>query len=45
MTEMAQEFPKEDVTLSVYGASSPPHKIGTAHLDGQTGESIYTPEK
>ena len=45
MTEMAQEFPREDLSLTVYGASSPPHKIGTAHLDGQTGETTYSPEK
>ncbi len=44
MEQMAQEFPKEDITLSVYGAGSPPRKIGTAHLDGQTEESIYTPK-
>ena len=45
MTEMAQEFPREDVTLSVYVQPSPPRKIGIAHLDGQTGEVTYTPEK
>lgn len=45
MTEMAQEFPKEDVTLAVYAASAPPNKIGTAHLDGQTGKTTYTPGK
>jgi len=45
MTEMAQEFPREDVTLAVYAASAPLHKIGTAHLDGQTGKTTYTPGK
>ena len=45
MTEMAQKFPREDVTLSVYAPPSPPRKIGIAHLDGQTGEVTYTPEK
>jgi hypothetical protein len=43
MSEMAKEFPKEDLTLSVYAASSPPHKIGTAHVDGKTSEATYTP--
>ena len=43
MSEMAKEFPTEDLTLGVYGASSPPHKIGTAHVDGKTGESTYAP--
>lgn len=43
MAEMAHEFPKEDLTLSAYAASSRPRKIGTAYLNGQTGETIYTP--
>jgi hypothetical protein len=45
MAEMAQEFPREEVTLSVYAPSSPTRKIGIAHLDGQTGQMTYTPEK
>jgi hypothetical protein len=45
MTEMAQEFPHEDVTLVVYAASTPPREIGTAQLNGQTGETIYTPKE
>ena len=45
MTQMAQEFPKEDVTLSAYTSSRQPRKIGTAHLNGRTGETIYTPVK
>jgi hypothetical protein len=43
MAEMAKEFPNEDMTLSVYGAGSPPHKIGTAYVDGKTSEATYTP--
>ncbi len=45
MTEMAQEFPQEDVDLVVYKVAVPPQKIGTAHVDGKTGEATYTPEK
>lgn len=45
MTTMAQEFPHEDVTLAVYQTATPPKRIGTAHVDGQTGEATYTPEK
>ena len=37
MTQMAREFPKEDITVSVYGSSNPPRKLGTAQLNGQTG--------
>jgi uncharacterized ParB-like nuclease family protein len=45
MTGMAQEFPREDLTLTVYAASTPPYQIGTAHLDGQSGKTTYTPKK
>jgi hypothetical protein len=44
MKKMAQKFPKEDVTLSVYVPSTPPKQIGTAHLNGQTGQTTYTPQ-
>jgi hypothetical protein len=43
MKEMAQKFPHQDVTLTVFAAATPPRKIGTAHLNGQTGETTYTP--
>ncbi len=43
MTEMGQEFPQEDVDLVVYKVAVPPQKIGTAHVDGKTGEVSYTP--
>ena len=43
MTEMAREFPREDITLIVYESSTPLRKLGTARLDGKTGEVIYTP--
>ena len=43
MKEMAQKFPKQDVTLTVFASSNPPRKIGTAHLNGQTAETSYTP--
>ncbi|HXA08442.1 MAG TPA: hypothetical protein VNW28_00580 [Chthoniobacterales bacterium] len=45
MTEMAQEFPNDNVTLTVYASANPPRKMGTAHRDGQTGEVSYVPEK
>ena len=43
MTAMVQEFPSQDVTIVVYGASAPPHRVGIAQLDGQTGQTRYTP--
>jgi hypothetical protein len=45
MTEFAQEFPHEELTLTVYQVATPLRKIGVAHVDGQTGEGTYTPEK
>jgi hypothetical protein len=43
MKEIAQKFPNQDVTLTVFASASPAKKIGTAHLNGQTAESSYTP--
>ena len=43
MTGMGQEFPHEDVTVAVYQVATPPKRIGTAHVDGKTGEATYTP--
>jgi hypothetical protein len=45
MTEMGQEFPHEDVTVAVYQFPTPPKRLGTAHVDGKTGEASYTPAK
>jgi len=42
MTEMAHEFPYEELTLTVYQVATPPRKIGVAHVDGQTSEATYT---
>ena len=45
MTEMAKEFPRADLTLDVFQSATPPKKLGTANLNGQTGEVTYTPTK
>ncbi len=45
MTEMAREFPDQDLTVIAYSPSSPPRKIGTAHLNARTGDMTYIPEK
>ena len=44
LTEMAREFPGQDLTVVDYAPSNPPRKIGTAHLDGRTREMNYVPE-
>ncbi len=43
LAEMAQEFPQQDMTMVAYKTGTPPHELGTAQLDGKTGEAIYTP--
>jgi len=44
LTEMAREFPGQDLTVLAYAPSNPPRKIGTAHLDSRTREMNYVPE-
>src|SRR4030095_15057197 len=43
-TERARECPDQDLTVLAYTPSTPPRKIGTAHLDGRTREMNYVPE-
>jgi hypothetical protein len=43
LTQMAREFPGQDLTVLAYTPTNPPHKIGTAHLDAQTREMSYSP--
>ena len=45
MKEIAHKFPQQDVTLIVFASGTPPRQIGTAHLNGQTGETTYTPTR
>ena len=44
LTEMAREFPDQDLTVLAYTPSNPPRKIGTAHLDARTREMSYVPQ-
>jgi hypothetical protein len=43
LSQMAREFPGQDLTILAYTPSNPPHKIGTARLNAQTREMNYTP--
>ena len=43
LTQMAREFPREDLTIIAYTPSNPPHNVGTARLNAQTREMSYTP--
>jgi hypothetical protein len=42
LTQMAREFPGQDLTVLTYTPSNPPHKIGTAHFAAQTRDMTYT---
>ncbi|HEX8372195.1 MAG TPA: hypothetical protein VF585_05420 [Chthoniobacterales bacterium] len=44
LTQMAREFPGEDLTVLAYAPSNPPRKIGTAKLNAATRDMTYTPE-
>ncbi len=44
LTQMAREFPVQDLTVLAYAPSNPPQKIGTARLDSRTREMSYVPE-
>ena len=44
LTQMAREFPNEDLTVLAYTPSNPPRKIGTARLNARTRDMTYTPE-
>jgi hypothetical protein len=44
LTQMAREFPGEDLTVIAYTPSNPPRKIGTGRLDARSREMSYTPE-
>jgi len=45
LTQMAGEFPGEDLTVIAYAPSDPPTKIGTAHLNARTRDMTYTPAR
>lgn len=43
LTQMAKEFPDQDLNVIAYTPSNPPRKIGTAHLNARTRDMTYTP--
>lgn len=44
LTQMAIEFPGQDLTVIAYTPSNPPLKVGTAHLDSRTKQMNYLAE-
>ena len=45
LTEMAKEFPGQELNVVAYAPTQPPAKIGTAHLDARTGKMTYHPAR
>ena len=45
LTQMAREFPRQDLTIIAYTPSNPPLKVGTARLNSQTNEMTYAAEQ
>jgi len=45
LTQLAKEFPGQDLTVLTYAPTSPPMKIGTGHLDASTRSMTYTPAR
>ncbi len=45
LTQMAAEFPGEDLTVIAYAPSNPPQKFGTARLDSRSRDMTYTPAR
>lgn len=43
LTQMAREFPNEDLTVIAYAPTQPPMKLGTARLDARTRDMTYRP--
>jgi len=43
LTEMAKQFPGEDLTVIAYTPTNPPMQIGTGRLNAATREMTYTP--
>jgi hypothetical protein len=44
LSQMAQQFPGQDLTIVAYAPTNPPLKMGAAHLNARTRDMTYTPE-
>ena len=45
LTQMAAEFPGQNLVALAYAPTEPPRKIGTARLNAETRDMTYTPEE
>ena len=42
LTQMAREFPGQDLTVLAYAPTEPPQRLGVARLDARTGQMTFT---
>ena len=45
LTQMAREFPGEDLTIIAYAPTQPPMRLGVARLDARTRRMTYTSDQ
>ena len=45
LTQMAGEFPGQDLTVLAYAPTEPPRRLGVARLDARTGQMTFTADQ
>jgi hypothetical protein len=45
LTQMAREFPGQDLTILAYAPTEPPRRLGVARLDARTGQMTFTADQ
>jgi hypothetical protein len=45
LTQMAREFPGQDLTILAYAPTEPPVRLGVARLDARTRQMTYTADQ
>jgi hypothetical protein len=45
LTQMAREFPGQDLTVLAYAPTDPPQRLGVARLDARTRQMTYTKDQ
>jgi len=45
LTQMAREFPGQDLTVLAYAPTEPPRRLGVARLDARSGQMTFTADR
>ena len=45
LTQMAREFPGQDLTILAYAPTDPPRRLGVARLDARSGQMTFTADR